>query len=123
MINEESQRRNQAFPDWVKDMSPQDWERLGQRYLQRTAHWQQRRPRFTDKLPNNWQYVDVIRAMLPGARIVLCHRDPLETCLGCYRQFLASHEYTHTFFDLAAQWRDFDRAARHWHKLAPSARL
>jgi hypothetical protein len=27
---------------------------------------------------------------------------------------LAGNEYTRTFADLAAAWRDFDRAARHW---------
>ena len=119
IISEESRRRRQVFPHWVKDMSPQDWERLGKRYLERTAHWQQRKPRFTDKLPANFQYIGVIRAMLPGAHIVICHRDRLETCLGCYRQYLGNNEYAHTFHDLAAQWRDFDRAAKHWHKLHP----
>ncbi|MDR3388056.1 MAG: sulfotransferase [Rudaea sp.] len=119
VLNEESQRRQQPFPQWVGSMTPKDWERLGHRYLERTAHWQNRRPRFTDKLPNNWQYIGVVRAMLPAAHIIVCRRDPLETCLGCYRQFLARNEYTHTFPDLAAYWRDFDRATRHWHALHP----
>jgi len=50
--------------------------------------------------------------MLPGARIVVCRRDPLETCLSCYRQHFAGNDYTRTFGDLAAYWRDFDRTAR-----------
>ncbi len=44
---------------------------------------------------------------------------PLETCLGCYRQLLANNEYANTFADLAAQWRNFDRTARHWQALHP----
>ena len=119
VLSEESQRRRQMFPQWVGAMTPQDWERLGRRYLERTAHWQQRRPRFTDKLPNNWYYAGAIRAMLPAARIVICRRDPLETCLGCYRQHFARHEYTRTFTDLAAYWRDFDRSTRRWLELHP----
>jgi tetratricopeptide (TPR) repeat protein len=119
VISEESWRRKQMFPQWVGAMTPQDWARLGHRYLERTAHWQQRRPHFTDKLPGNWRYVGAIRAMLPGARIVICHRDPLETCLGCYRQYLGNNEYAHTFSDLAAEWRDFARTARHWTQLHP----
>jgi hypothetical protein len=87
---------------------------MGERYLERTTHWRQRNRHFTDKLPNNWQYVGAIRAMLPAARIVIVRRDPLETCLGCYRQFLANNEFTRTFSDLAAHWRDFDRATKHW---------
>jgi tetratricopeptide (TPR) repeat protein len=112
VIAEESRRRQQAFPQWVGAMNAQDWARLGRRYLERTAHWSQRRPLFTDKLPNNWYYFDAIRAMLPAARIVGARRDPLETCFSCYRQFLYNNEYTRTFESLAGFWREFDRALR-----------
>ena len=120
VLTEESARRGQAFPQWVGAMQPADWERLGRRYLERTAHWRERRPIFTDKLPNNWMYIGAIRAMLPLARIVCCRRDPLETSLSCYRQHLANNEYTRTFGDLANFWRDFDRSVSHWSALQPA---
>lgn len=120
VLSEESRRRNQALPQWIGEMQPGDWRRLGERYLERTAHWRKRRPVFTDKMPGNWVYIGAIRAMLPGARIVICRRDPLETCFSCYRQLLAGNEYTRTPEDLAAYWRDFDRSARHWSALSPA---
>ncbi len=111
VLAEESRRRGKPFPQWVPDMLPADWQRLGQRYMERTAHWRRQRPIFTDKLPNNWIYIGAIRAMLPEARIVVCRRDPLETCFSCYRQPLdANNGYTRTFPDLASFWRDFDRS-------------
>lgn len=112
VFSEESRRRGMPFPQWVPAMQPEDWERLGRRYLERTARWRKNRPKFTDKLPNNWMYIGAIRAMLPSARIITCRRDPLETCFSCYRQHLANNEYTRTFADLAAFWRDFDRSVR-----------
>lgn len=108
VLAEESRRRGQPFPQWVGAMQPADWQRLGERYLARTSHWRKERPGFTDKLPNNWMYLDAIRAMLPAARVVICRRDPLETCFSCYRQHLPNSAYTHTFDDLAAFWRAFD---------------
>jgi tetratricopeptide (TPR) repeat protein len=120
VLGEESRRRGMPFPLWVTAMLPEDWARLGQRYLERTAHWRRQRPVFTDKLPNNWMYIGAIRAMLPAARIIVCRRDPLETCFSCYRQHLANNEYTRTFDDLASFWRDFDRGARYWRDLHPS---
>lgn len=120
VLTEESRRRSRSFPGWVRDARPEDWQRLGERYLERTAHWRTRRPRFTDKLPGNWMYVAAIRAMLPGARIVICRRDPLETCFSCYRQYLVNNEYARTFDDLASYWRDFDRSVRKWDKMYPS---
>jgi tetratricopeptide (TPR) repeat protein len=107
-LAEESKRRGAPFPHWVGAMRTDDWQRLGQRYLERTSHWSRQRPMFTDKLPNNWYYIGAIRAMLPAARIVGVRRDPLETCFSCYRQFLYNNEYQRTFADLAAFWHEFD---------------
>ncbi|HEX4481159.1 MAG TPA: sulfotransferase, partial [Rudaea sp.] len=114
VLTEEAQRLRTPFPDFVRSRTSDDWSRMGRRYLERTARWRRERPRFTDKLPGNWMYIGAIASMLPAAKIVIVRRDPLETCFSCYRQRLAGNEYTRTFADLAAAWRDFDRAARHW---------
>ncbi len=119
VLAEESRRRNQPFPQWVDAATPADWERLGRRYLERTARWRRQRPLFTDKLPGNWIYIGAIRAMLPGARIIGCCRDALETCFSCYRQRLDNNEYTRDFDDLASYWRDADRSLRLWHLRCP----
>lgn len=119
-LTEESNRRAKPYPTWAREMQPEDWRRLGNRYLQRTTHWHERRPVFADKLPANWYYIGAIRAMLPGAKIICCRRDPLETCFSCYRQHLDNNEYARTFADLAAYWRDFDRSVNHWHALHPA---
>lgn len=116
-LAEETRRRGKAYPYWVREMQPADWQRLGERYLQRTAHWRERRFVLTDKLPSNWYYIGAIRAMLPAAKIICCRRDPLETCFSIYRQHLDNNEYQRTFEDLAAYWRDFDRSVRHWRTL------
>ena len=120
VLGEKTTRCGKRFPYWVADAQAADWERLGRRYLERTTGRKRDRAIFTDKLPNNWVFIDAIRAMLPGARIILCRRDPLETCLSCYRQHLAGNEYTRTFHDLAAYWRDFDRTARRCFELYPA---
>ena len=119
VIAEESQRREKSFTEWAPLVTPDDWRRLGSRYLERTARWRKTRPRFTNKMPGNWQYIGAILAMLPGARIIACQRDPLETCFACYRQMLDGNEYTHDFDDLASYWHDFDRSVRHWHAIDP----
>ncbi|MEO9079277.1 MAG: sulfotransferase [Rhodanobacter sp.] len=119
VLAEESRRRGQPFPVWVKLMQPADWERLGRRYLDRTKRWRGQRAFFTDKLPNNWTYIGAIHAMLPGAHIIGCRRNALETCFSCYRQRFANNEYTRTFSDLASFWRDFDRSIGHWKQIHP----
>jgi len=120
VIAEESARRKKAYPAWLPEMNADDWQRLGRRYLERTARWRKNRPIFTDKLPNNWMHIGMIRAMLPGARIVISQRDALETCFSCYRQYFPGNDYTRTFSDLASYWRTFDAAASYWSKKEPA---
>ena len=119
VISEESRRRGTPFPSWVPDMAAGDWQRLGRRYLERTAQWRARRPRFTDKTPSNWLLIGALRAMLPGAHIVDCRRDALETCWSCFRQiFWSGHEYSYDFDDLADYCQVYHGAMRHWHARA-----
>jgi tetratricopeptide (TPR) repeat protein len=122
VLAEETQRLGgKPIPQWSREATPEDWRRLGQRYLDRTARWRSERPVFTDKLPNNWIYIGAIRAMLPGAHIVVVRRDPLETCFSCYRQPLdGNNGYSRSFEDLAVFWRDFDRSVSRSAALHPA---
>jgi Tfp pilus assembly protein PilF len=121
VLAEESRQRGRHYPDWVASIGGDDWRRLGERYLERTARWRQRRPFFTDKLPGNWLHIGAIRAMLPGAKVIVCRRDPLETCFSCYRQYMSAdgQGWTHRFEDLAAYWNGFDRVVRQWQARYP----
>ncbi|MBS0584555.1 MAG: sulfotransferase [Proteobacteria bacterium] len=122
VLDEESRRRGEPFPVWVAAASPADWQRLGARYLERTARWRRERPRFTDKLPDNWQYLGAALAMLPGARVVICRRDPLETALACFRQLFAGggQPFSYDLEDIARYSHDFDRATQRWRELHPA---
>ncbi len=120
VIAEESERRGARFPDWVGSATAADWERMGRRYLALTTRRRARYSRFTDKMPTNWMLVGAIRAMLPGARIVNCRRDPLETCWSCYKQLFAyGQEYTYDLDHLAVYRRAYEHAASRWAALHP----
>ena len=120
VLGEESARRQRRFPGWVTQATPQDWQRLGRRYLERTARWRTQRPRFTDKLPENWLFVGAIMAMLPGARVILCRRDPIETCWSCFKQsFAHGSAFSYSLEDIAAYWKDVDRASELWKTQYP----
>ena len=121
VIVAESQRRNLAFPTWVAAASAEDWQRLGQEYLDRTARWQRQGMYFTDKLPGNWLRVGAAMAMLPGARVIDCRRDAVETCFSCFRQLFAegTQAFSYDLADIAAYWHDYDRSSRRWQTLYP----
>ena len=120
VLAEESLRRGSPFPAWAHQASPDDWKRLGDIYLERTAKWRSETPIFTDKGLSNWGYVGALRAMLPGAKLVNCRRDPVENCLACFRQSFAEElGYTYDLAEIASFWRDYDRLMRIWHARYP----
>lgn len=121
LIREESARRGLDFPAWIADATPQDWTRLGRAYMQRIAHLLDGRQRLTDKTLQNWQLIGVIRAMLPGARVIDCRRDAVETCWSCFKlDFGGNVPFTNDLDDLVAYWHDYDRLMRFWQERHPS---
>lgn len=120
ILEVETRQRGRAYPDWIADATPADWHRLGQAYLLRTARWRALTPRFTDKNLANWKHLGAALAMLPAAHVVVVHRDPLETCLACYRQWFASGtEFAYDLNELADYWADFARLTRFWGRQYP----
>lgn len=121
VLTEESTRRQRRYPEWVPDATPQDWQRLGERYLDLTRGFRARCPRSTDKLPSNWRALGAIRAMLPASHIIICRRDPLENCWSCFKQYFPDGwEFTSDIEHLGMFWRAFDQAARQWALRAPA---
>jgi len=115
VLETETQRRGKRFPHWVPDAKPEDWQRLGQAYLARTARWHTTRPRFTDKNLMNWYLVGAALAMLPAARVVVVRRDPVETCLACYRHcFTEEAGFACDLDDTADFCVGFLRLTRFW---------
>jgi len=121
VLAQEGQRRRQPLAQWAPRADADDWRRLGARYLERTARWRVRKPVFTDKLPGNWLWLGAAMAMLPGARIVECRRDPLETAWSCFCQMFAgaTQQFSYDFASIGAFMRDYERTMGHWRRLYP----
>jgi tetratricopeptide (TPR) repeat protein len=122
VLREESNRRRMPFPQWIAGANAEDWERLGNDYLRLSGRWRMQRPISTDKLPENWLLAGAALAMLPGAKVIDCRRDAVETCWSCYKQLFAAGRvgFTHDFSTLAAYWHDYDRLCRFWAERYPT---
>lgn len=121
LIDEESRRRGVAYPAWLGGATAEDWQRLGREYLARTERWRAHKPRFTDKNLLNWHFLDAALAMLPAARVIIVQRDPVETCLACYRHgFTDEAGFATDLDDLADYCNGFTRLAGHWLRKYPA---
>ncbi|HET6804837.1 MAG TPA: sulfotransferase [Frateuria sp.] len=69
---------------------------------------------FVDKQPYNMLYVDLLLAMFPHARIVLCERNARDNALSIWQQSFqpGTHDYAYDLADIAAVVRGFRRLAQ-----------
>lgn len=121
VLQQESQRRGQPYPQWVPQASAEDWHRLGQAYLQRTARWRAHHMRMTDKQPDNWKHAGILRAMLPNATVIETRRDPLETGWSCFKQqFYSQPHFANDLTHIATYLQGCERAMDAWRERAPT---
>ena len=120
VIDAETARRNSAFPLWVSDATAQDWQRLGREYLARTARWRKTKPRFTDKSLITWYLVGAALQIMPASRAIVVRRDPVETCLACFRQCFSERSgFACDLGEMAEYCIDFLRLTRFWLQKYP----
>ncbi|NNF51048.1 MAG: sulfotransferase family protein [Gammaproteobacteria bacterium] len=73
-----------------------DFSQLGETYLASTRRMQGDKPRFVDKLPQNYLMIPLILAALPNAKIVHVIRNPMDACFASFKQLFAD-AYLHSY--------------------------
>jgi tetratricopeptide (TPR) repeat protein len=103
------------FPNCAMELTPDALDGLAQRYLSHLESLSPQALRVTDKMPGNFSFLGLIELMLPGARVIHCVRDPLDTCLSCYFQdFAMSQPHAYDLTYLGLFYRDYERLMAHW---------
>jgi len=71
-----------------------------------------------DKAPMNFNYLGMIAAAFPDAKIIHCQRDPRDNCLSCYFQLLnAGHAYSFDLETCGLFYRHYRKIIRHYTKV------
>jgi tetratricopeptide (TPR) repeat protein len=101
--------------------TPEHFRRLADRYISNMVSlgWDGRL-RILDKTLNNFHVVGLIHLMFPRAVILHSVRDPVDTCLGCYRKlFRTSNEWTYDLRDIGQVYVEYRQMMDHWAKVLP----
>lgn len=102
-------------------LSPGERRDLGQRYLDGTRIQRKTgRPRFIDKMPNNFAHIGLIHLILPNAVIVDARREPLANCFSAFKQhFSRGQGFTYDLEDVGRYWRDYAALIDHYDAVLP----
>jgi tetratricopeptide (TPR) repeat protein len=106
------------FPSAMTRVSPQLLAGLAARYLDTLSRLFPGAPHVTDKRPDNFLYLGLVKCMFPEARIVHTTRNPLDNCLSIYFLHLDhGMGYALDLSDIAHYYRQYRRLMAHWKSL------
>jgi tetratricopeptide (TPR) repeat protein len=116
----EPDSENPRYPAVLTDLKPEDFHRFGERYLADTRVYRTGKPRFIDKMPNNFRHIGLIHLMLPNAKIIDARREPMACCFSNFKQLFASgQEFTYSIEDIAEYYRMYVELMAHWDRVLP----
>jgi Sulfotransferase family len=74
----------------------------------------------TDKRPDNFLYLGLIKSLFPRAKIVHTTRDPLDNCLSIFFLHLDQQmSYALNLKDIGHYYREYRRLMAHWKSVYP----
>jgi tetratricopeptide (TPR) repeat protein len=109
------------YPHALASMSEQQLQSFGEGYLTATAVQRMTdRPRFIDKMPNNFTHVGLIHLILPNATIIDARRNPMDCCFSGFKQLFASGQgFSYGLKRIGHYYRDYLQIMNHWDTVLP----
>lgn len=112
------QRELAPFPASMAGTTSARLAQLAAGYLQSLRGLFPEAVRVTDKRPDNFLYIGLIKRLFPSAKIIHTSRDPLDNCLSVFFLHLDhSMSYALDLMDTAHYLREHDRLMAHWKSL------
>ena len=109
-------------PDFYNNIEKADmnvFEKMGKNYVDAiSAHGDSRH--ITDKMPGNFIHIGLIRLLLPGAKIIHCRRNPMDTCFSIYKNYFSHlHKYANDLSETGHFYNFYKNIMAYWHRLLP----
>lgn len=115
------QTRLQPYPQSLASATPEQLAQLRADYSRGLAALHPGAGVVTDKRPDNFLHIGLIKALFPEAKIVHTRRNPLDTLVSAYfLNFAAGVPYSTSLDDLVHHYRQYERLMRHWKALYPA---
>lgn len=108
------------YPEAAATATPQAVAELRAAYLQAVRPVRRGAGLVTDKRPDNFLHIGLIKRLFPEARIVHTLRNPLDNVLSLYFLHLdPGMAYAQDLDDAAHWYRQYRRLMAHWRRLYP----
>ncbi|WP_300541792.1 tetratricopeptide repeat-containing sulfotransferase family protein [Maricaulis sp.] len=108
------------YPRVLFDLTAEQLRTLGEDYIENTRIHRQGAPFFTDKMPNNFRHIGLIKLILPDAKIIDARREPMACCFSGFKQLFAEgQEFTYGLDEIGRYYRGYVELMDHWNAVLP----
>jgi tetratricopeptide (TPR) repeat protein len=108
------------YPGILHELSAEQLRQLGEDYIENTRIHRQGAPFFTDKMPNNFRHIGLIKLILPNAKIIDARREPMACCFSGFKQLFAEgQEFTYGLDEIGRYYRGYVELMDHWDRVLP----
>ena len=110
-----------SYLDRLLELSPGELAELGRRYLDGTRIQRKTaRPRFVDKMPNNFAHTGLIHLILPNATIIDARRGAMATGFSAFKQhFSRGQGFTYDLAELGRYYAEYVAMMAHYDSVLP----
>jgi tetratricopeptide (TPR) repeat protein len=94
-------------------------KQISQGYLEDLRRMPTDKALITDKMPLNFKWIGIIRAIFPGAPILHLKRHPMAVCFSNFRNFFRAQgvSFSHDLIDIGRFYIAYDALMQHWDQL------
>ena len=109
---------SEPYPQCALRLTQSVVDRLAEDHLARLQSLASNKARVVNKFPVNFEYLALIQLIVPGARVIHCQRNSLDTCLSIYFQpwWIVGY-YQKTLRSIGQFYRDYERLMGHWSQV------
>ena len=75
--------------------------------------------RVVDKMPDNIRLLGLIALLWPGARVIVCGRDPRDIAVSCWQAGFKTNPWSNVWEHIAQRFADHQRIVDHWRRTRP----
>lgn len=109
------------YPEAAAALDAARVEALADAYLERLGRIAPGAGRVVDKMWQNFEFLGFAAMLCPGARVIHCVRDPLDTGISCFFQhfFGEGVPFAYDLAHIGAYYRQYRRVMAHWREVLP----
>jgi len=109
------------YPKSMESFTLEQREALGRGYIEDTRMHRKDAPMFTDKMPNNFRHIGLIRLIMPNAKIIDARRYSLDCCFSMFKQLFAQgQEFSYGLAEAGSYYKSYVRLMDHWDRVLPN---